>query len=535
MHPPSRSVPFLLVVALVCACSNGETDDPITGGSSSNADAKMDGVSDGGTTKPDVAAAKDTAAKDTAGPVDAGPKPVDAGPKPVDAGPKPVDAGPKPVDAGPVDKSLGLGSYYGGKYNEETPALDMLPDGGAYLAGYTESAGAGGWDVLVIRTNACGKPTWTRTYGSAGKDEAQGIAALPDGGAWVVGSSDGFGGQSEALILRIDAKGVPKYAHVHGGPSFEAALDVAASSDKGAIVVAKTYSFGPGTPDSHNMMALRVGATGKLIWGKAIGGAKDGDAGFAVIALANKSGATTSYVFAGATESFGIADDDIWVMKMDTKGKHLWSKAYGSPDDDEARGLVATSSGGLAVVGFTKGFGALKEDAMVLSLDGAGKLLWGARLVTAGEDRAYDVIESKGSLGVVGRTDGFGSGDDGFLTWWTGKGKLAWARRAGGSKGRQIAAVRHAKDGSIAMSGYANNAGAGGREGMLVRTNKSGAAGCADGDGKGSQLKATLSAVKTVAFTPKTATGIKSKSVKLKSAKVPATFKATTVCTAGGC
>ena len=521
------------------ACASTPEDEP-TAGSSAAVDAATSdsaaGATDAATSAPD-AVADTTSAADTGGPVivDSGGAQPDTKTAVADTGGTTADTASTPVDAGPKDSSTAVGRLYGGAYNEETPALAVFPDGSALLAGYTESAGAGDWDMVAIRTDACGKPTWTRTYGSAGKDEARGVAAVSDGGAWLVGSTDGFGGGTEAYIVRIDASGAPKFAHVHGGSSFDAAVGVAATSDQGAIVVAKTYSFGPGTPSSHNLLALRVDAAGKLVWGTAFGGAEDGDAGFAVVALSDEAGKTDGFAFAGATESFGIKDDDFWVMKLDAAGKHLWSNAYGGTLDDEARGLTATSAGGLAVVGFSRGFGAVEEDVLVLGLDGAGKVQWSTRLGTDGEERAYGVAESQGSLFVVGRSDGFGSGDDGFLARIDGKGSLAWARRSGGSAAREMAAVGHAAAGALVMSGHASKGGAGGRDALLVRTNAAAAAGCADSDGKGSELKGAAVTVTTVAFTPGTAEGVKTKAVATESALVPNTFISTQVCAGGGC
>jgi len=540
---PTRLPLLAATLSLMTACGTPQ-DEVKTGASgagtadATDAAAAQDAAATdaGKATKDAGAVAQDTGGgtKDAGGTVkDAGTPPKDAGKPPKDAGTPPKDAG-KPVDSGPADVAPpkpepGFVRSYGGSANEETPAVTRLSGGDLLLAGYTASFGAGDWDGFAMRTSTCGKVVWRHTYGGKGKDRLAGAAGTSDGGAWLVGSWD-TAGDIDAMALKVDAAGKVKSAARHGGTGYDAGEAVAATSDGGAAVAAKTYTFGPGTPKSHNMMTYRLDAAGKTMWERSFGGAKDGDAGFSVVATSDKAGKTDGFVFAGATESWGSGDDDIWVMRLDASGKHVWSKAIGGNGDDEARGVFALTGGRLAVVGFTDGLGAKKDDALVLELDATGALKWSMRLAGSGSERAYAAVQSGGALYVCGRSDSLGGGDDGYLARIGTGGKLQWARRAGGSKGRQVASALALEDGSVVMAGYTIAASGNVRHGRLGRTGAKAAMGCGGKQVAAAQLSGITTKVSVKGFTPGNATGMKSTPLKLKAAAIGASFKAMSAC-----
>ena len=59
---------------------------------------------------------------------------------------------------------------YGGSVSDTGYFVQQTSDGGYVVAGYTNSFGAGGYDVYVIKTNSSGDTLWTRTYGGTGND-----------------------------------------------------------------------------------------------------------------------------------------------------------------------------------------------------------------------------------------------------------------------------------------------------------------------------------------------------------------------------
>ena len=99
---------------------------------------------------------------------------------------------------------------------------------------------------------------------------------------------------------------------------------------------------------------------------KAIGG-KKGDAGPSLIQTSDGG-----YAIAGATNSFGAGNRDVYVVKLDANGNLQWTKTIGGPKDDWGESLIQTSDGGYAIAGLTESFGAGEADVYVVKLDENG-------------------------------------------------------------------------------------------------------------------------------------------------------------------
>src|ERR1700722_14293801 len=59
---------------------------------------------------------------------------------------------------------------FGGPSDEIGCSVVPLPDKGFMISGITRSFGAGGSDILIIRTDSLGKKIWARTYGGSGNE-----------------------------------------------------------------------------------------------------------------------------------------------------------------------------------------------------------------------------------------------------------------------------------------------------------------------------------------------------------------------------
>jgi RNA polymerase sigma factor (sigma-70 family) len=78
------------------------------------------------------------------------------------------------------------------------------PDGGVLLSGYTRSASAGGWDVLVAKLDASAALEWSQRYGGAGDDGAVAAIATESGDVVVAGYTESAGAQGrDILFMRL--------------------------------------------------------------------------------------------------------------------------------------------------------------------------------------------------------------------------------------------------------------------------------------------------------------------------------------------
>lgn len=97
---------------------------------------------------------------------------------------------------------------YGGADYDEAYCLDTTADGGYVLAGQTQSFGAGEDDIWLVKTNGSGDTLWTRTFGGATTEMAMGVESTLDGGYWIVGFTNSFGaGDYDVYVIKTDASG----------------------------------------------------------------------------------------------------------------------------------------------------------------------------------------------------------------------------------------------------------------------------------------------------------------------------------------
>ena len=96
----------------------------------------------------------------------------------------------------------------GGTGNEKAQSIIQTADGDFVVAGYTNSFGAGNYDMYIAKLNSSGSLVWSKTVGGIGDDQAQSISKTNDGGFVVAGYTESFGaGAKDIYIVKFDANG----------------------------------------------------------------------------------------------------------------------------------------------------------------------------------------------------------------------------------------------------------------------------------------------------------------------------------------
>ncbi|MDD3044021.1 MAG: T9SS type A sorting domain-containing protein [Candidatus Delongbacteria bacterium] len=87
-------------------------------------------------------------------------------------------------------------------------SLDLTSDGGYILAGYTENRSTGLSDSWLIKTDSEGNELWTQTYGGEGDDRIYSVQQTTDGGYVLAGYTDSSGaGGKDMWIIKTDENG----------------------------------------------------------------------------------------------------------------------------------------------------------------------------------------------------------------------------------------------------------------------------------------------------------------------------------------
>ncbi|OQX50743.1 MAG: hypothetical protein B5M53_11815, partial [Candidatus Cloacimonas sp. 4484_209] len=97
---------------------------------------------------------------------------------------------------------------YGGTSDDWCTSLAQTNDRGYIITGRTYSFGSGGSDVYLIRTDSLGDTLWTKTYGGGSDDNGYSVKQTLDGGYIIGGETQSFGaGGYDVYLIKTDGAG----------------------------------------------------------------------------------------------------------------------------------------------------------------------------------------------------------------------------------------------------------------------------------------------------------------------------------------
>ena len=116
--------------------------------------------------------------------------------------------------------------------------------------GYIILANDDNQNVRLFKTNEWGELIWEKTYGQSGIYSSKFLKNTPDGGYIIVGSTESVGaGGSDVWVLKIDSLGSIKWTKTIGGTGDDYGKYIQTTSDGGYIIAADTWSYGQGEQD----------------------------------------------------------------------------------------------------------------------------------------------------------------------------------------------------------------------------------------------------------------------------------------------
>jgi len=141
---------------------------------------------------------------------------------------------------------------YGGNNSEYGGCVQQTYDNGYVILGETNSFGAGGYDLYIIKTNEFGDTSWTKTYGAIYNDYAHYIIQSRDSGFVAIGELSNFGiGPTSFFLVGLDKDGQTLFTESYGGQSIDISQCVQQTPDNGFILCGYSSSFGSGDDDIY--------------------------------------------------------------------------------------------------------------------------------------------------------------------------------------------------------------------------------------------------------------------------------------------
>jgi hypothetical protein len=293
---------------------------------------------------------------------------------------------------------------FGGSGTDWCYSVEQTQDGGYVVVGATQSVGAGGYDVWLIKTDTLGIEEWSRTFGGAQWDAGYSVEQTQDGGYVLSGYTGSFGaGLYDVWLIKTDTLGIEEWSQTFGGELYEVGYCLDRTTDGGYIISGATQSFGSG---GYDVWLIKTDSSGAEDWSRTFGGTED-DQGFSV-----RQTEDGGYIVGGTVASFGAGWDDFWLIKTDTLGIEEWSQTFGGEYGDIGYAVQKAMDGGYVMTGITQSFGAGYGDFWLVKADSSGVEEWTETFGGADVDQPWSVIQgSDGGYVMIGMTRSYGAGD----------------------------------------------------------------------------------------------------------------------------
>jgi hypothetical protein len=255
----------------------------------------------------------------------------------------------------------------------------------------------------------------------------------------------------------------------YGGAENDGALSLVQTSDGGYALVGYTGSFGAGSDD---FWFVKTDEAGNMQWNRTYGGT-DGDYAFSLVETSDGR-----YTIAGYTRSYGAGRDDFWLIRVDSSGNAEWNQTYGGWDDEGTISLVQTSDGGYALAGMTESFGhgSDRDDFWLVKTDSSGNMEWNHTYGGTIREYGFCLVESSdGGYAMAGGTCSFGAGSyDSWLVKTDAFGNMEWNQTYGGADADGSSSLIQTADGGYMLAGSTNSFGAGEDDFWLIKTDEAG-------------------------------------------------------------
>jgi len=342
---------------------------------------------------------------------------------------------------------------FGGN-NSSAQAYSILQtkDGGFAVAG-SLSKGAASSDIWIIRLDTNGNLLWEKTFGGSHADNAYSMVQTTDGDFVVAGTTENDLGYDNYWIFKLNANGTLIWDKVFTHNYSEKPYSIIQTTDGGFAVAGYTLSKSGGMTTDY--WILKLDATGKVEWDKALGGY----GGYDDIDVAKSIVQTPDggFVVAGYTDSKGAGGNDFWVVKLTHAGVLEWDRTLGGNYNDEAHAIITTVDGGFAVAG-TRMPNRISHAYWMIKLDQNGDYQW---------DKSFEdeYVYLNTVYSIIQTTDGgfalAGYGYGPVTVLWVPKldsqGDLEWERSWGTLSytgySKSIASIIQTQDGGFAVAG----------------------------------------------------------------------------------
>lgn len=257
-----------------------------------------------------------------------------------------------------------------------------------------------------------------RQLGTFVSDRARGLAVDADANVFITGATDfqlhgnTWFGSSDLFLSKYDAAGDRLWTTQWGTNATDNAITVALDGLGNAYVGGATRGMIDGQPNAGltDGLLTKLDASGNLLWTRQWGTAQN-ESTTDVAADPTHGVFVTGRTYGSLVEDGFAGIYDPYLRRFDADGNVLWTRQFGGLYSDTANGVAVDAAGNAYVVGHTNSqlgdatFGG--PDVFVTKFDIDGNQLWTTQYGTGWFDEGAAIaLASSGHLYVTGYTEG---------------------------------------------------------------------------------------------------------------------------------
>lgn len=253
---------------------------------------------------------------------------------------------------------------FGDEEDNEIMGLKMDGENSFTAVGRTVISGKN--HFLITHLNPEDNTGWQKAFGKDGDQQGEKVDTLPNGISVSVGHTNSSGGAGgiDMLAIKTDATGAFVYGVMIGSPGDDYAHSVKLLSDGRCVIVGATTTPTNGT----DVALLMLDATGQnLVWDYTIGGLGE-DIGYD-LALSS-----TTFWWIGVTTSQGAGGKDILLGQHTLLGAPQRLYTIGGPGDEVGKSMDIAPNGEITIAAEMESFGSGGKDLYVAILNATGAL-----------------------------------------------------------------------------------------------------------------------------------------------------------------
>jgi hypothetical protein len=158
-----------------------------------------------------------------------------------------------------------------------------------------------------------------------------------------------------------------------------------------------TDSLSPAYAGKKDVFVRKYDPSGNILWTLNFG-SKEDDYCYAIIAD-NDGNCIIAGKTAGSLARQNLGKDDAFVIKISPSGNLIWEKQFGTPQADDCTNIIIDCKGNYIICGSTygsfEGSSAGGSDAVMLKMNSAGKIIWRRQYGTTADEKAQFTASDK--------------------------------------------------------------------------------------------------------------------------------------------